>query len=172
MKKLLLLIILLITPLTIKAENNKLNVYLFKGEGCSHCEEALEWFNNLDDYTKNKFNLIQYEVWHNKDNHDLMKKVAEIMNDDPSRLGVPYIIIGKQSFIGFSATSQNILLNKINENDNSYDVMQNLDKKEESIEIITTNNDNKNNIIFNIVNTILIGIILFLSTIIFIFFKK
>ena len=137
-KRLLLVLLLsiMVLPLTIKAENNKVNVYIFRGEGCPHCEEALTWFDGLDEKTKSKFDLVQYEVWGDENNAKLMKKVAKIFGKDSS--GVPLIIIGDKSFVGFAESYESEILNKIEEEYNQeekYDVMNYLDE--------TTNNDAK-----------------------------
>lgn len=139
-KRLLLVLLLsiMVLPLTIKAENNKVNVYIFRGEGCPHCEEALTWFDGLDEKTKSKFDLIQYEVWNNKENANLMKKVAKALDKDSS--GVPLIIIGDKSFVGFAESYESEILNKIEEEYNQeekFDIMENID------ETITKDNDAK-----------------------------
>ena len=81
-----LFLILLMIPFVAKAESKKINVYIFRGEGCPHCEEALEFFDSLEkdeEYSK-YYNLVKYEVWNNKDNAKLMEEVAKancLMNE-------------------------------------------------------------------------------------------
>ena len=88
-------------PLNVFAAE-KINVYIFKGEGCGYCEKALTFFNGLDEEYKSYFNLIEKEVWNNQDNATQMQKVADHFNEDVG--GVPYIIIGDKTFQGFAET--------------------------------------------------------------------
>ena len=84
-------------------EKNKVNVYLFRGEGCPHCAEAEEWFKELakdEEYSK-YYELIDFEVWYDQDNSKLMDKVAKELGTEAS--GVPFIVIGKKYFSGFSS---------------------------------------------------------------------
>ncbi len=102
MKKLLLTLIMglfVILPLTVKADEEvKANVYLFHGDGCPHCEEAIAYFNSISD--EYSFNLIAYEVWYNENNSAIMQQIATKLNVDAS--GVPFIVIGKQAFSGYA----------------------------------------------------------------------
>lgn len=87
-----------------EANREKVNLYIFRGEGCPHCEEALEFIDGLDEEYKNYFNLVQYEVWYNSSNKTKMQKVANYFGD--SLNGVPYIIVGNYRFTnGFGAAS-------------------------------------------------------------------
>ena len=109
MKKISFLIIaaiMLLIPFAVKAdEKSKVNVYLFRGEGCPHCEEAIEWFDNTlskdEEYSK-YYELVQYEVWYDEDNAKLMDKVAEALGTEAN--GVPFIVIGDKHFSGFSSS--------------------------------------------------------------------
>lgn len=124
MKKLKLLLVLLLTvmivPFSVFAEgeeeqtgatgeevtttaeetDKRAIVYFFRGEGCSHCAEAQEWFNSIQEELGEYFKIVDYETWYNTDNAELMTKVAEARHDEAG--GVPYIIIGDKSWIGFA----------------------------------------------------------------------
>lgn len=109
MKKLSLLLIavvMLLIPFAVRAdEKAKVNVYLFRGEGCPHCEEAIEWFDNTlskDEEYSSKYELVQYEVWYDQNNSELMDKVAKALGTEAS--GVPFIVIGDKYFSGFSSS--------------------------------------------------------------------
>ncbi len=113
MKKLSFLLLLLVAVLvmpfvyaegeeTTAAEaDTRAVVYFFHGDGCPHCEEATEWFKSIQEEYGSMFKIIRYETWNNSANSELMQKVAQFRNDDAS--GVPYIICGDQSWIGFAA---------------------------------------------------------------------
>lgn len=83
---------------------SKINVYMFRGEGCPHCEEALEFFDKLaeDEEYSNYYNLVKYEVWYDETNAELMQKVAKELKEEAS--GVPYIVIGEKTFSGYASS--------------------------------------------------------------------
>lgn len=109
MKKLKYLVVLLIAALIIpftiqvKAEgedSKEVKVYFFRGEGCSHCAEAEAWFQSIEEEYGSYFQIIDYETWYNRENADLMQRVAKARGEKAE--GVPYIIIGNQSWNGFT----------------------------------------------------------------------
>lgn len=113
MKKIKLFIIglLLVLPFmvgitNVYAADKKVNVYIFRGEGCPHCEEAIEWFENElandEEYSK-YYKLVKYEVWYDESNNNLMDQVAKELGTQAS--GVPFIVVGDKYFSGFSAES-------------------------------------------------------------------
>ena len=87
-------------------------VYFFRGDGCSFCATAEEWFNEigLQELGK-KFIVKEYETWYNQENSELMQRVAEARNESAD--GVPYIIIGDQSWAGFADDYKNEIVSKI-----------------------------------------------------------
>ena len=82
-----------------ESAKEEVNLYFFRGEGCPHCEEAEEWFKSIEEEYGSMFKIVDYEVWNNEDNSELMSKVAEARNEEAS--GVPYIIVGNKSWNGF-----------------------------------------------------------------------
>lgn len=99
----LLLMTILFLPINSIRAEQKIKVYMFRGEGCPHCEEALEFFDALSKRDKYNYmyDLVKYEVWNNEDNAKLMEKVAKELGEEAS--GVPYIVIGKKTFSGYSS---------------------------------------------------------------------
>lgn len=79
---------------------DKVNVYLFRGSSCGHCFDAVKFFASIAKEYGDKFNLIGYEVWSNQDNSKLMESVAKKLGDEVG--GVPYIIVGKKSWNGYT----------------------------------------------------------------------
>ena len=138
------------------SDSKKVNVYFFRGEGCSHCAEAEEWFDSIKEEYSEYYNLIDYEVWYNTDNSDLMQKVADARGEEAE--GVPYIIIGDQSWNGFSDEYKNEILKKIEtvyeqEVSARYDIMQ-------LIETGSTNEEEKdggNDFVSLIIILVLVG---------------
>ena len=58
-----------------------------------------------------KFEVVQYEVWYNQENSELMNAVASARKETPG--GVPYIIVGNQSWDGFSDEYKDSIISKI-----------------------------------------------------------
>ena len=100
-----------------KKENGKVAVYLFRGEGCPHCQEAEEWFESIKLEYGNMFIIKDYEVWYNEKNAKYMEQVAKDRNENVN--GVPYIIIGDKSWKGFTESYESDMLEKIKEVYNS-----------------------------------------------------
>lgn len=97
----------------IKKSSDKVNIYMFWGDGCPHCEEQFEFLESIQDEYGTYFNLYAFEVWYNEDNKELMNEFATAMNE--TIRGVPYTIIGDESFSGFSKSSEDDLLDAIKE---------------------------------------------------------
>lgn len=149
-KNLLLILLMVVTilPFNVKAETKKpeanrepVKVYVFRGETCGYCKAALEWFNSIEEEYGDYFDIVDYEVWNNEENHELMEEVASLKGDNAS--GVPYILVGNYSYPnGFGADTvvdsssgktmgdqmiERIL--EVYESDNRYDVMYELNNK-------------------------------------------
>ena len=115
---------------------NEVVIYFFRGQGCSHCAEAEEWFKSIEEELGNKFQIVDYETWYNEDNSELMKKVAKARGEEEQATGVPYIIIGDKSWIGFADDYKEEIKEQINseydkEVNNRYDIMKLLDDTKE-----------------------------------------
>jgi glutaredoxin len=157
----LLLFTFIVGQTTCFAFEKKINVYLFRGEGCPHCEEAIEWFNDTlskdSDYSE-YYKLVEYEVWYNEDNSKLMNDVAEELGTTAS--GVPFIVIGDKYFSGFSsATSPEEIKESIKnayENDKYQDVVAAVKKGTK----INKDSDNSSIIPIVIVSAIAIVVVL------------
>ena len=89
-------------------DHEKINVYIFRGSGCSHCYDALNFLFGLNGEYDDYINVVTYEVWYNSNNSTLAKAVASKLGDEMG--GVPYIVVGEKSFAGFgSSTGTEIL---------------------------------------------------------------
>ena len=130
---------LLFIPFSVFAEdtdssNDKINIYFFRGEGCSHCQEAEEFFDSIKDEYSKYYNLVDYEVWYNQDNQELMNNVADFLGQDVR--GVPYIIIGKKTWKGYSSDYDEEIKQAIKDeydkdDDSRYDIMDYLQNGKE-----------------------------------------
>lgn len=116
---LLIALVILVVPVICLAEGEKeaVDIYIFYGKTCHHCEEFFTWTKSLSKEEKAKFNLVKYEAWYNTTNSNALTKVAEHFGDDKSEsgYGVPYIIIGKTRFSGFGDTNKDQVLAAIDE---------------------------------------------------------
>ena len=83
-----------------KIEKNKVNLYLFHGQECPHCEEERGWLKELEKNYKEQLNIYYFEVWHNNDNAKIMKDVSEELLI--VKKAVPLTIIGEKYYIGYS----------------------------------------------------------------------
>ena len=82
-----------------KESEDKINIYLFRGNGCGHCKNFITFlYENIDELGK-YFNLVSYEIFYNEDNSKLMSKVSKFFGEEAT--GVPYIVIGDKYFSGF-----------------------------------------------------------------------
>ena len=134
-----------LAPIMVFADDEKteVNVYLFRGEGCPHCQEAEEWFASIEGEYGDRFNVVDYETWYNEENAKLMQQVAEARGEKAE--GVPYIVVGNKSWAGFTESYESEILEEINSEYSKdivdrYDIMEKLGtapkktkkKKEES----------------------------------------
>ncbi|MBE6157984.1 MAG: thioredoxin family protein [Firmicutes bacterium] len=94
-----------------KVESGKVNLYLFRGEGCPHCRDEEKWLKSISKEYGDKLNIYTYEVWYDKDNSLLMEEVAKRF--DTQANGVPFTIIGDKYYFGFSETIQSNIENTI-----------------------------------------------------------
>ena len=84
-------------------DHEKINVYIFRGSGCSHCHDALTFLYGLDGEYDDYFNVVSYEVWNNQNNSTLANDVATKLGE--TMTGVPYIVVGSKSFAGFGSST-------------------------------------------------------------------
>lgn len=79
-----------------KETDDQAIIYLFRGQGCSHCHEFVEFLNSISKEYGKYFKLVAFEVWYDGNNSNLLSKIAAFKGD--SQVGVPYFIIGEKVF--------------------------------------------------------------------------
>lgn len=90
----------LLIPFSVSA-NEKVNIYLFYGDGCPHCS-ALEEYLDKEYSSDSDVKVYKYEVWNDSDNQVLWQKVADVTGEEAR--GVPYFVIGKEVLQGYSSS--------------------------------------------------------------------
>ena len=85
---------------------------MFWGDGCGYCEGLISFLENIDSEYSKKYNIYLFEVWKNPDNHQLMENYAETL--DYRVNGVPFLIVGKKAFSGFSSSMEQRIKDAIN----------------------------------------------------------
>ena len=127
------------TTTSSETDRTKVNIYMFRGEGCGYCAKALDWFESIKETEGKYYNLVTYEVWNDENNKAMMDKVANYMGDDVS--GVPYIIVGEKTFQGFDDGYKAQILDQVHSEytknvDDRFDVIKNIeagiDKKKDN----------------------------------------
>ncbi|NCU38569.1 hypothetical protein EOL96_05955 [Candidatus Saccharibacteria bacterium] len=85
-----------------ESKENTVNLYLFWGDGCPHCAHAKE---TLEPYAADHANINYYpfEVYYSSKNQQYMQAIGEKLNIEAS--GVPLIIVGDKSYLGYSDTT-------------------------------------------------------------------
>lgn len=112
-KKIKYIIIILLVFLMVPNVNAKeqVNLYLFWGDGCPHCEAEQNYLEELEDEFRN-LKITKYEVWYNSENNQFMKQIAAETNE--SLTGVPVTIIGQTIITGFSEPTKQQIRRAIN----------------------------------------------------------
>lgn len=92
--------------------SDQVTIYLFRGNGCSHCRDFLTFLNSIVDEYGSYFKLVSYETWYDQANNKLMSRVSKFL-DGKKAEGVPYIIIGNKSFGGYGSSSDEEIISTI-----------------------------------------------------------
>lgn len=73
-------------------------IILFYGDGCPHCK-------NVDDFVsqnkiEDKVKFARLEVWHNKDNQNILAQVVQKCGMQADQVGIPFLWDGEKCYIG------------------------------------------------------------------------
>lgn len=93
--------------------NEKINVYVFWGNGCPHCEELFSLFEDIKKTHGKYANIYGFEVWYNTDNGEVMDNFLEAFDMKTGTRSVPFFIIGDQVFEGFDLSMKEEIINTI-----------------------------------------------------------
>lgn len=117
------------TEKDIKSSKNKVNVYVFWGDGCPHCKHLAQFFDSNKSELKDKMNLYTFEVWKDSTNLKFMKDFGKFLGETPQ--GVPYMIIGNKTFSGFAESDEKTKDEIINLIKQGYQNSSKIDKYQE-----------------------------------------
>lgn len=117
------------TEKDIKSSKNKVNVYVFWGDGCPHCKHLAQFFDSNKSELKDKMNLYTFEVWKDSTNLKFMKDFGKFLGETPQ--GVPYMIIGNKTFSGFAESDEETKDEIINLIKHDYQNSSKIDKYQE-----------------------------------------
>jgi thiol-disulfide isomerase/thioredoxin len=81
------------------ADNGKIVIYFYWGEGCPHCAEAKPFLAELQQRYP-QIELRSFEVWNNPDNQNKWQLMAQSYGTEAKY--VPTIFIGEKYWVGFS----------------------------------------------------------------------
>ncbi len=121
MKKLVLIILSLLILLPIKSyalvdgyedvvhdevgvetKEDVVNIYLFYGDGCPHCAKEEKLLNQLEEKYGGQIKVYSYETWNSTKNKNLMIKIKKENGINTRLEGVPFTVIGKKTYVGYS----------------------------------------------------------------------
>ena len=84
-----------------KVEEDKVNIYLFYGDGCPHCAKEEKFLDRIEEKYKDRVQVFRYETWNNSKNKDLMIKIKTLFGVNPT-ISVPYTIMGNEDYQGYN----------------------------------------------------------------------
>ncbi|MBD3313828.1 hypothetical protein GF345_05280 [Candidatus Woesearchaeota archaeon] len=91
-------------------ESGELDLCIFYGRGCPHCEKELSFLEEMKDRYPD-LNVREFEVYFNQQNRELFEDMATSFNSDIQ--GVPTTFIDDRMFVGFSNSIEKSLEEEI-----------------------------------------------------------
>ena len=110
--QIVILMLTLVIAGCVQAADDVVDIYLFRGEGCSHCAELEPYLQSLKDGVyKDKINIHEYEIWYDEDNALLADQFCDAYGVTSN--GVPMTFVGSQFLSGYSENMQQDFRNAI-----------------------------------------------------------
>ena len=100
-------------------EEDKINIYVFWGEGCPHCEDLFNFFESIDRRYGKYYNIYGFEIWKNEQNETFMNQLLNELNDINNNKSVPTFIIGNKVFNGYKKSDNQKIKDAIMEQYNN-----------------------------------------------------
>ncbi|HKL44002.1 MAG TPA: cytochrome c biogenesis protein [Candidatus Absconditabacterales bacterium] len=79
----------------------------FYGNGCSHCAKVEKFFDEND--VLSKYNVEKLEIYFNRDNLKDFSEYIEKLGIDPSKAGVPFLVINNENECDYVAGDKKII---------------------------------------------------------------
>ena len=98
--KLLFIIYFLFLPFFVFAQNT-IDLYIFRGEGCPHCAEAMKFLIDLQKKYP-ALTIKDYEIFYHTENLSLYYALGTAYKQNLTNAPVPIIYINDKSFVGFN----------------------------------------------------------------------
>ncbi len=90
------------------ADSKTVQIYLFRGEGCSHCAAEEPYLQYLkDEVYGSKIEIHSYEIWYNEENAAKAQQFADAYGEEVN--GVPMTFIGRYYVNGFSEDTKSTI---------------------------------------------------------------
>jgi glutaredoxin len=84
-----------------RADDDRVELVLFWGDGCPHCADQKEWLTEAEQRYP-QLDVVQHEVWYDESGRAVFERTAQRLGFEPS--GVPTTVIGERHWVGWSAT--------------------------------------------------------------------
>ena len=96
-------------------DENKINIYMFWGEGCPHCEEEWKFLKRIAPKYYENINVYGFEVWNHVANVKIMEEFKNKLGITED-IGIPFTVIGDKYFIGYDESYDKEIINEIKNN--------------------------------------------------------
>jgi len=94
-----ILVLVSLTTAVVSAEESKVTMYFFWGDGCPHCTHEKPFLERLEqDYPQ--LEVKSYETWYNRENAELFSDMSEAFGTRAG--GVPTTFLDDKVWIGYS----------------------------------------------------------------------
>ena len=113
-------------------KNDKIILYMFHGSTCPHCVKAIETMKNEKNTTFKNVEIRTFEIYKNKVNSELYKKVTDKLKVNVNF--VPYFVIGDYNRVGFNAEVLLKEYKKALNNKNYKDIISKVIKENKDLE--------------------------------------
>ena len=83
-----------------EVEKGKVNIYFFHKTSCPHCKKEGKLLDSLEEKYEN-INIYRFEVSGNSQNAKYLDEVKKLFDETSG--GVPYTVIGTETFLGYNS---------------------------------------------------------------------
>ena len=102
--------LMLFAGISFAQEENTVNVHMFYGKGCAHCERMHVFLEDMQEKYP-LLNINEYETYFDQENRELFQKMADSFETEIE--GVPTLFIDDKVIVGFSTSLGESIENEI-----------------------------------------------------------